>query len=47
MEEEYAWMTLQEEKATIAQLTPQERAEHREMSEFYQIQATTTGQGMV
>ena len=40
-------MTLEEEEAIIAQLTPQERAEHQEMSEFYQIQAATTGQGMV
>ena len=47
MEEEYARMTLEEEEAIIAQLTPWERAEYQEMSEFYQIQAATTGQGMV
>ena len=45
MEEEYAQMTLEEEETIIAQLTPQERAEHQEISEFYQIQAATSGQG--
>ena len=43
MEEEYTQMTLEEEEAIIAQLTPWKRAEHQEMSEFNQIQAATTG----
>ena len=47
IKEECAQMTLEEEEAIIAQLTPWERAEHQEMTEFYQVQAASTGQGMV
>ena len=46
MEKEYEEMTPEQEKELISQLTPQERAEYREMSDFYRTQADVTGQGM-
>ena len=46
MEKEYEEMTPEQEKELISQLTPRERAEHREMSDFYRTQADVTGQGM-
>ena len=46
LEEEYNEMTLEQEEEIIAQLTPRETVEHREMTEVYQVQASVTGQGM-
>ena len=46
LEEKYNEMILEEEEEIIAQLTPRERAEHLEMTEFYQVQASVTSQGM-
>ena len=46
LEEEYNEMTLEQEEEIIAQLTPQERAEHQEMTEFNQVQASVTKRGM-
>ena len=39
-------MTLEQEEEIIAQLTPRERAEHWEMTEFYQVQVSVTSRGM-
>ena len=46
LEEKYNEMTLEQEGEIILQLTPRERVEHQEMTEFYQVQASVTGQGM-
>ena len=47
IEEEYTEMTSEQEEELASQLTPQEeRAEYREMKEFYHIQADESGQGM-
>ena len=46
LEEEYNEMTLEQEEEIIAQLTPREKVEHWEMTEFYQVQASVTGQDM-
>ena len=46
MEEEYEEMIPEQENEVILQLTPWERAEYREMSNFYHMQANVTGQGM-
>ena len=39
-------MTPEQEEELALQLTPQERAEYREMKEFYRIQADKSGHGM-
>ena len=44
--EEYDDMTPEQEREVVSQLTPRERAEYQEMTEFYQVQASVTGQGM-
>ena len=46
LEEEYSEMTPEQEEEIISQLMPRERVEHQEMTEFYQVQASVTGQGM-
>ena len=46
LEAEYDEMTLEQEREMTSQLMPRERAEYREMTEFYQVQASMTGQGM-
>ena len=46
LEEEYDEMTPEQEREMTSQLTPRERAEYWEMTEFYQVQASVTGQGM-
>ena len=46
LEEEYGEMTLEQEREMISQLMPRERPEYWEMTEFYQVQASMTGQGM-
>ena len=46
MEEEYEEMTPEWEKELVSQLTTQERAEYREMSDFYCTQVDVTKQGM-
>ena len=43
---EYQEMTSEQEEELILQLTPMERAEYREMREYYQLQASETEQGM-
>ena len=39
-------MTQEQERETIFQLMLRERVEYQEMTEFYQEQASVTGQGM-
>ena len=46
LEEKYDDMTPEEEREMTSQLTPRERAEYWEMTKFYQVQASVTGQGM-
>ena len=46
LEEEYDDMTPEQEREMTSQPTPRERAEYREMTDFYQVQASMTGQGM-
>ena len=46
LKEEYGEMTPEQEREMISQLMPRERAEYWEMTEFYQVQASMTGQGM-
>ena len=46
LEEEYGEMTPEQEREMTSQLMPRERAEYREMTEFYQVQASVTSQGM-
>ena len=43
---EYQEMTSEQEEELISQLTPRERAEYREMKEYYQLQASETEQRM-
>ena len=43
---EYQEMTSEQKEELISQLTPRERAEYREMKEYYQLQASETEQGM-
>ena len=44
--EEYDKMSPEQEREMTSQLTPRERAEYREMTEFYQVQASVTNQEM-
>ena len=46
LEQEYDDMTPEQDREMISQLTPRERAEYQEMTEFYQVQASMTAQGM-
>ena len=46
MTTEYQEMTSEQEEELVSQLTPREKAEYREMKEFYQLQASETEQGM-
>ena len=46
LEEEYDDMTPEQEREMISQLMPRERAEYQQMTKFYQVQASMTGQGM-
>ena len=46
LEEEYVELTPEQEREMTSQLTPRERAEYQEMTEFYQVQASMTCQGM-
>ena len=46
LEEEYDDMTPEQEREMISQLMPRKRAEYREMTKFYQVQVSMTGQGM-
>ena len=46
LEEEYDDMTPEQEREMISQLMPRERAEYWEMTKFYQVQASVTGQEM-
>ena len=43
---EYQGMTSEQEEELISQLTPRERAEYREMREYYRLQASETEQRM-
>ena len=43
---EYQEMASEQEEELVLQLTPREKAEYREMKEYYQLQASETGQGM-
>ena len=43
---EYQEMTTEQENELVSQLTPREKAEYREMREYYQLQAEETEQGM-
>ena len=46
LQEEYDEMTPEQEREMTSQLMPRERAKYWEMTEFYQVQASMTGQGM-
>ena len=46
IEKEYEEMAPEQEEELVSQLTPRERAEYREIKEFYHIQADEMGQGM-
>ena len=46
LEQEYDDMTPEQDREMISQLTPRKRAEYQEMTEFYQVQASVTAQGM-
>ena len=39
-------MTPEQEREMTSQLMSRERAEYQEMTEFYQVQASVSGQGM-
>ena len=46
LEEEYDEMMPEQEREMSSQLMPRERAEYQGMTEFYQVQASVTSQGM-
>ena len=46
MATEYQEMTTEQENELVSQLTPREKAEYREMREYYQLQAEEMEQGM-